>query len=213
MIKAIIFDFDGVILESADIKTEAFRELFSAYPKEVERIVNYHLVNSGISRFVKFRYIYENFLNQRLKDKEEIELGERFSEIVFQNVLVAPFVAGAKEFLELNKNKYQLFIVSGTPQEELNNIVSARDLKKYFKSIQGSPKIKTKAINDILSRHGFSKKEAVYVGDAESDEIAACESEIVFIRRRIASDKELYNNSFVINDLFSLDRILKEEIR
>ncbi|GAF78578.1 unnamed protein product, partial [marine sediment metagenome] len=34
MIKAIIFDFDGVIVESSDIKTEAFRELFQDYPQK-----------------------------------------------------------------------------------------------------------------------------------------------------------------------------------
>ena len=60
MIKAIIFDFDGVLVESAEIKTEAFRQLFSSFPDKVHEIVEYHKRNMGISRYVKFRYFYEN---------------------------------------------------------------------------------------------------------------------------------------------------------
>ena len=58
MIKAIIFDFDGVLIESAAIKTEAFREVFSKWQDKVDEIVTYHNKNMGISRFVKFKYFY-----------------------------------------------------------------------------------------------------------------------------------------------------------
>ena len=54
MIKAVIFDFDGVILESADIKTESFKDMVSDYPMEIaEQFVEYHMQHMGISRFVK----------------------------------------------------------------------------------------------------------------------------------------------------------------
>ncbi len=62
MIKAIIFDLDGVILESADIKTKAFLKLFEAFPKHVDVILDYHVKNMGISRYVKLRHIYNNML-------------------------------------------------------------------------------------------------------------------------------------------------------
>ena len=58
MINSIIFDFDGVILESVSVKTAAFRQLFSFAPEHVDEIVQYHLDNGGMSRFDKFRYIY-----------------------------------------------------------------------------------------------------------------------------------------------------------
>jgi beta-phosphoglucomutase-like phosphatase (HAD superfamily) len=50
MLRAIVFDFDGVILESADIKTNAFRALFASYPEHVDQIVDFHLRNAGVSR-------------------------------------------------------------------------------------------------------------------------------------------------------------------
>jgi len=207
MFKAIIFDFDGIIVESADIKTEAFRELFSGYPKKIDEIMDYHLINAGISRYVKFRYIYEKILGQKLSEEKEIELGRRFSQIVLQKVLAAPFVTGIKEFLDTNKNRYQFFIASGTPQEELNNIICSRGLKGYFKEAHGSPKTKTEIINEIINRYGFIKEEVVYVGDAESDRIAAEQSGIAFIERRV--NLKLKDNG-MIKDFSNFSEILKK---
>ena len=64
MIKAIAFDFDGVLVESSNIKTDAFRRLFSDYPDKVDELVEYHKKNMGISRYVKFQYFYEVLLKQ-----------------------------------------------------------------------------------------------------------------------------------------------------
>ena len=42
-----MFDFDGVILESGDIKTQAFLELFAGYPQFRGTILEYHLGHWG----------------------------------------------------------------------------------------------------------------------------------------------------------------------
>lgn len=210
MIKAIIFDFDGVILESADIKTEAFVELFSDYPEKIKEIVDYHLKNAGISRYVKFRYIYERILGQKLSREKEIELGERFSKITMQKILNAPFVAGAKEFLDENKYRYLFFIASGTPEEELYKIINARELLRYFEEMQGSPKRKINIINEIINKHKFARNEVVYVGDAQSDRIAADQAGIVFIERKDNLDSKLYSYPWKMRNLFSLRDILEK---
>jgi beta-phosphoglucomutase-like phosphatase (HAD superfamily) len=57
MIETIIFDFDGVILESVTVKTEAFRELFSSEPDCPDEIVEFHKRNGGMSRYDKFRHV------------------------------------------------------------------------------------------------------------------------------------------------------------
>lgn len=209
MIKAIIFDFDGVLVESADIKTEAFKELFADYPQKIKEIVNYHLVNAGVSRYVKFRYIYEHILGKDLSKDKEIELGRRFSQIVWQRILEAPFITGAKEFLDTYKDKYQFFIASGTPEEELQNIINAKKLHSYFKEIHGSPKEKTDIINNIINNYVFDRDEVVYVGDSQSDRIAAEQAGIVFIERIPKLDPKL-NGPRKIRDLSILNKILKK---
>lgn len=221
MIKAIIFDFDGVILESADIKTEAFADLFSDYPDKVKDILDYHLANAGISRYVKFRYIYENFLGKDFSKQEEKQLGEEFSQIVLNKVLSACFVPGAKEFLEEGRSKYKFFIASGTPEKELHNILQDRGLNIYFEKVYGSPKEKSSIIKEIIKNYGFSKREVVFVGDAESDRIAAKEADIVFVERKKSFDPKVKNSKNVVGDLVGfrefLDKInnclTKEQLR
>ena len=67
MIKSIIFDFDGVILDSVDVKGDSFFELFANKGKKIQKISKeYHYKNLGISRKVKIDYILKNILNKIL---------------------------------------------------------------------------------------------------------------------------------------------------
>lgn len=184
MIQGVLFDFDGVIVESAEVKTEAFRKLFEKdYPKYAEKIVDYHKGNMGISRYVKFRYIYERILRQSYSQKEERELGKRFSDFVVNEVLQAPFVAGALEFLKRNHERYAMYVVSGTPETELATIVDKRGIKSYFKGVYGSPRKKEEIAQDILLRNHWKSDEVAFVGDAESDREASERCGVHFICR------------------------------
>lgn len=127
MIKTIILDFDGVVAESVDIKTEAFRELFKEYKDLIDDIGKYHLQNNAISRFIKFKYIYENFLGEEYTEEVEKELGKRFWEIVFRKVVECPFVVGAEDFLKKFSKTRPIYLVSATPQEELARILTRRN--------------------------------------------------------------------------------------
>jgi beta-phosphoglucomutase-like phosphatase (HAD superfamily) len=57
-VKAVLFDFDGVIVESVYVKTEAFRELFAGESEYLSEILAFHLANGGMSRYTKFEIIY-----------------------------------------------------------------------------------------------------------------------------------------------------------
>jgi phosphoglycolate phosphatase-like HAD superfamily hydrolase len=209
MTEAIIFDFDGVLVESADIKTEAFRQLFSRYPDKVHEIVEYHQKHMGISRYVKFRYFHENILGKELSQDEEIELGEKFSEIVLESILKVPFVAGTLDFLEVHYKKTPLFIASGTPEEELHYIATQRGISHYFKEIHGTPRTKPEILINILSRFSWHASDVVFVGDAESDLKAAQESGVGFVARISPSgDDRLSGCPFRINTMHELEEAI-----
>ncbi|NLW91128.1 MAG: HAD family hydrolase [Syntrophomonadaceae bacterium] len=202
MIEAIIFDFDGVILESADIKTRAFAILFGKdYPDKVSEIVDYHISNMGISRYVKFRHIYDKILGLPLSDDQETKLGEDFTSIVMDEVLKAPYVPGAFEFIEKNHMAYPLFIASGTPQKELEYIVEKRRLKDYFTEIHGTPGSKTEIIGDLLNRYELRPDRVIFVGDAESDWLAAQNTGVCFVARIHQDGNELNQSEYRVGDL------------
>ncbi len=211
MIKAIIFDFDGVILESAVIKTEAFGEVVKDYPKEqAEAFVSYHMSHMGISRHVKFRYFIEEILREKNSEEKEKALADAFERIVYERVMECPFVPGARVFLERNYQKYALFIASGTPDEEMHRIVEGRLLTKYFKEIYGSPLKKSEIIDKILKKYGYSKNEVLFVGDANTDLSAANEAGLEFVGRSTEENRECFKDiKNKITDLRQIEQIIE----
>src|SRR3990167_3679020 len=133
--QAIIFDFDGVVVESGKIKTQAFAELYRPYGEDiVARVVQFHNQNGGLSRYRKFRHFQEYYLNKPpLTEEEEKELDIRFSELVVEAVIAAEPVPGAVELIRQQAAKIPLFVASGTPEIELKVIVERRGLTPYFK--------------------------------------------------------------------------------
>lgn len=182
-IKALIFDFDGVILESSDIKTEAFLELFKEYPQYQQAILEYHIEHQGITRFKKFRWIYKTLLNREYDETIEQQLGEAFSAIVFDKIMKAPFVPGALELLKKMESKMPAFIASGTPDSELIKILENRNLDHFFSAVYGSDLKKEEIIQKIKKEYHFNSSEIVFVGDAVSDFKAAMSENLHFVAR------------------------------
>ncbi|MEO5359376.1 MAG: HAD-IA family hydrolase [Nitrospirota bacterium] len=200
MINSIIFDFDGVLVESVDIKTRAFARLFEPEGQTVmARVVEFHLQNAGVSRFDKFRYIYEHILERPLTRERFDELCKHFADLVVNEVSQAPYVSGALEFLDnFAISAYKCFVSTATPQAEIEQIISHRHMGKYFKAVHGAPKKKSAIVQEILETHGIAPETAVYVGDAMSDYKAASVNHVPFIAR-IRGDIKIFDGINCIN--------------
>lgn len=212
-IKAIVFDFDGVILESVSVKTDTFRnlflELFPEKPDAVEKLIDYHTRNMGISRFDKFRHFYLDILQETYTDELQDELGKRFSEIVYEQLLKVPFVGGAKEFLEDEHKNYLLFVASGSEENELKQVARERGVEKFFIEMHGGHRKKYDIISELLDKYNLTINEVVFVGDAESDLKAAKVLGLPYFVARIDSnDSPLINEPYRINDLTELNETI-----
>ncbi|MDA2932765.1 HAD-IA family hydrolase [Acidobacteria bacterium AH-259-D05] len=208
-VKAVVLDFDGVILESLDIKTRAFQELFKQYPEHMDRIVSLHLDNAGISRFEKFKIIYQDYLGQPVDEKELERLGQAFSRLVYEGIFKCPFVRGAYQFLEKYSTRYELFVASGTPEGEIRDIVRERRLDRFFRAVYGSPREKGEILRGILEKNDFQSGQVVFIGDALSDYLGAREVSVPFIGRVSEGKSSPFPNDGVIavvEDLRQLDR-------
>jgi beta-phosphoglucomutase-like phosphatase (HAD superfamily) len=207
-IRAVVFDFDGVILESTNIKTEAFLELFADYPEHQEAILQFHLNNLGISRYVKFRYVVEELMGRPYTSQDQDELGAAFSALVLEKVLCCPFVPGARETLQAMCGQLPVFVASGTPQAELEHIVAVRELRHYFVEVWGTPHKKAEILQDILARYGWRPQQVLMIGDGMSDYQAAVTAGTRFVARETADQSWAGMEVVRVGDLRPLTQLL-----
>jgi phosphoglycolate phosphatase-like HAD superfamily hydrolase len=205
---ALILDFDGVLVQSVDVKTRAFAELYAEHGPEVAaKVINYHLVHGGVSRFEKFRHYHSAFLGRALGSEEEAALGDRFSALVEDAVIAAPWVAGAREYLETNHRRLPIFVASGTPETELARIVERRGMAHYFAGVHGSPRTKGEIIAACIREGGLDGSRVLMVGDAITDYEGAQEAGAAFLG--ITPDRGAFPESVpLLPDLTQLERFM-----
>lgn len=181
--EAVFWDFDGVVLDSMNVKTHAFARMFRQYGPSIEKaVIDYHLANGGISRYEKFKYFYRELLKKPLSDLELSDLGEKFSELTLDEILNTPFIAGALETLEnLKKTEVPCYVASGVPDEEIKQIVKTRNIDHFFREVHGSPREKHQIISDILTRYNYASQRCLFLGDAMSDYKAAQTTKVTFL--------------------------------
>lgn len=192
MIKVIIWDFDGVLIESNKIRELGFKKVLSNYSNDfVEQLLNYHRENGGLSRYVKFRYFYDKILGEEISDTKVKAMASQFSEIM-KHLLVNPslLIQETILFVKNNFNNYKMFIVSGSDQNELRYLCKEFEISKYFKGIYGSPVAKNENVSDLLLKYSFDKKECLLIGDSINDYDAAIKNSINFLA---------FNNSKIAN--------------
>lgn len=207
---AIVFDFDGVLVESTDVKARAFGAMYAKYGPEIEqRVIHYHLAHAGISRYVKFKVWQEDFLNVPYHEADGVNLSEEFSRLVVDAVVAAPYVPGAYDFLEAYHKKLPLFVASGSPEDELLEIMARRKMLGYFCAVRGTPATKGQILSHIMRSRGYEPARVLMVGDAIADFRGAREAGAVFIGRVSNKADVLFpQGTELIADLTELTRFV-----
>ena len=181
------------MVESADIKTDAFRELYAEFGDDVvQRCVSHHIRHAGISRVRKIELYHKEFLGQTLPPAALKAWIGRYAAIVESKVITAPAVPGAIEFLDAVKGRLKLYVISGTPEDELRRIVVQRGWDGYFDEVHGSPRLKPEIIDDIVTRTGLDKARVLFVGDAMTDYDAAHDRNVAFLGRIAPHHDDLF---------------------
>jgi len=205
--KNIIFDFDGVILDSVPIKSKAFRHIFQDFDKElVDQILEYHELNGGLSRYKKIEYFFKSVLKRPITEEKVIKYADKFSEITNKELIDSKYIIkDVLDFIKNNKNIYNMHIASGSSHNDLKYICEKLDLSKYFISIDGSPMEKSLLVENILIKYGYKEEDTCLVGDSINDYDAASHNNIAFCGY---NNKNLNKVSYHYIDLF--DDILQD---
>ena len=187
----IFWDFDGVIKDSVSVKSEAFVQLFLPFGEEISlRVKDHHEENGGMSRYDKLP-IYLEWAGKENSKSLISEYEKLFSKLVLQRVIKSPWVVGAKEYIENNFQNQDFYIVTATPQYEIEIILSKLEIEKYFRDVIGSPISKKDALKILLTNNNLNPKKEIMVGDSMSDYEAAKHNNIEFILRKTEFNKKL----------------------
>lgn len=180
----VFWDFDGVIKDSVEVKTLAYETLFMPYGREVvARVRQHHEANGGVSRFEKIP-LYLKWAGELGGDSQVAEFCDRFSKSVLQAVSDSPWVPGVCEFLLEHYAQQYFLLVTATPQDEIQQILDALNIAHCFREVHGAPKKKSNAIGNVLRRLKCDPDQALMVGDADTDLMAAEANAIRFLLRR-----------------------------
>ena len=169
------FDCDGVLLDSNQLKSEAFYKVALPYGKENARaLVEYHKRLGGVTRFEKFRYFFETILEKKTFEKELENALSNFSVIVCEKLISCPETSGVRDFLNSLATNTDKYVVSGGAQSEIQYVFKQRSLGAYFNGIYGSPDSKEVIVSNRVSSPDM-KYPAVFIGDSRYDyEVATC---------------------------------------
>ena len=189
--KVIFWDFDGVIKDSVEVKSDAFEQLFLTFGREIaKKVRRHHEANGGMSRFDKLP-LYLKWAGQALSPLLVDKYAQQFSLLVTQRVIDSEWVDGVLEYLQSNHSRQQFFLITSTPQQEIENIISQLQIANYFQQVIGSPTTKSEAIQSLLSCYNLNPEQAVMIGDSSGDYNAAIDNNITFVLRKTELNKNL----------------------
>lgn len=166
--KTLVFDCDGVVLNSNKVKTEAFFKAALPYGEAVaQQLVDYHVARGGISRYKKFEWFVTNVVAGQSGPNLD-ELLASYAAEVHHGLLTCEIVSGLAELRKATEHANWL-IVSGGDQAELREVFSAREIAGFFNGgIFGSPDSKDLILQRELSNGNISRN-ALFLGDSKYD--------------------------------------------
>jgi phosphoglycolate phosphatase-like HAD superfamily hydrolase len=175
----VIFDCDGVIFDTNNLKINAFKTSLSNFSDHhINEFLAYFAKNFGRSRYVHVKHFICNILDiqfdQQLYDQIIYDYGVLCQDL-YSN---ADICLGVEDLLK-RLSSAKKYIASGSDQIELRKVFHDRSLAKYFNLIYGSPVTKNDLVKKICSN--YQGKNILMVGDAKSDYIAAQKSDIDFL--------------------------------
>lgn len=211
-VKNIFFDFDGVLAESVQIKTEAFYKMYLSHGEDfAQRVVEFHKAHGGVSRFDKIKKFNGEWLGESLNEDRIQELAGVFSSYVVDGVVNSDEVKGAQQFLD-NSDKYVKYVITGTPTNEIEQILDRRNMTHYFKRIGGSPRKKDYWVERFLNEDELNAEECIFVGDAKADYKAAQAFDVTFVLRETEDGKQVFKdyNGYKMDDMTGLAGIIEQ---
>ena len=161
MIKAIFFDFDGVIADTYDLNFQINKQLYPDVTKQ--EFLDLFMGNIYSKKNKKFK---KGDMSMFFKKQKQKFTKDNFFPI--------------STILKKMSQQYNLFIISATIDDNLNHFLKLGQLNNYFKKILGATthKSKTKRFKMIFDKYNFLPEECLFVTDTVGDILEAKEANL-----------------------------------
>ncbi|WP_084154758.1 HAD family hydrolase [Polycyclovorans algicola] len=206
----LVFDCDGVILDSNKVKTEAFFQATLPYGEAAARsMIDYHIANGGVSRYKKFAHFQQHIVRAESSHRQASDLEallQTYASHVRKGLLCCSLAPSLEALRKGNPSSVWL-IVSGGDQSELRDVFNQRGIFDWFDGgIFGSPDTK----DEILARElvsGNIKSPALFLGDSKYDYEAAREAGLDFVFVSSWSEVKNWQHWVQASDITVIDSI------
>ena len=175
----VFFDCDGVILNSNNIKSEAFYEIALPFgSSQADQLLDYHISNGGISRYKKIEFFLSQICDinpaSTFFANTYKNLLSEFRDITNQKLISCEYTHALPKLREFSKASWH--VVSGSDEDDLNSVLDYHKLSPFFDSINGSPRSKVDIVNSLIY-----KPPVLFIGDSVLDYDVACHFEFNFL--------------------------------
>ena len=181
--KTIVFDCDGVVLNSNKTKVNAYYEVAKrngGTDEQAQALADHHVSKGSFPRNGKIEYYLKEILKQPVTPEVMQKYMDTFEEVLDKALMECEIAPGLFDLKSATPNA-RWMLLSGGDQKELRTIFARRDLSGLFEAgIFGGPDIKEDVLDREIS-NGNLLFPALFVGDSKYDFQAAMHANIDFV--------------------------------
>jgi phosphoglycolate phosphatase-like HAD superfamily hydrolase len=214
-IACVVFDFDGVLVDSNAIKRNAYFDALAGIPGAAAVIAE---VLDGPPTEPADRYHTIARIVERLRERAQLPVDDlprlteaaaaRYTDYCERAIRECDEIPGASRILARLSQTYPLYLNSATPEPILRAAVAARGWAAFFRDILGSPATKVSNLQRVARAEGIEPRQLLFVGDSEVDHRAAAQYGCAFVAVVIDPGRFDTRVERVIEDLAELPSML-----
>ena len=185
------FDFDGTIVDSAEIKLKSFKDFFSKYNALSDNSIEYLNANEGKPRKIKI-----NKLSELISQDLDFLLKD-FDDFLFEKLKGVKLIKGVDDYLmKLKSLDIKIILISAAPLDEIKYILEKFSFTNIFNELNSSVSNKSKLVKEIVNKYNINTKYSYYFGDGLTDMKAAEDNAIRYINIGSPCKNHRYINEY-----------------
>jgi phosphoglycolate phosphatase-like HAD superfamily hydrolase len=176
MIKCVVFDFDGTLVDSNQIKRQIFFDIAYSWDPAGEIVAEVLGCWPSANRYEKTHKIAESLIRRKLLPATSSLEGLASSLVNDYTARCESAIAccaempGATQALEeLSAMGLLLFVNSATPVGPLLRLLQLRNWTRFFRGAYGAEASKADNLRSVALETGMDRKEIVLIGDQPDD--------------------------------------------